>query len=90
MKRNLIRRERKAQTAIEYMLLLAVVVTIVLVGFRTWLPQTHDAANVYFDRVSVGILGKPPRCGDGSCGEGENFNRCCEDCQHPVTGAHCF
>jgi len=69
----------KAQTAIEYMLLLAVVVAIVLIGFRNWLPMTHAGANLYFNNVSQGILGMAPRCGNGVLDLGETAERCCED-----------
>jgi len=78
---------RKAQTAIEYMLLLAVVVAIVLIGFRNWLPMTHAAANLYFNNVSQGILGMAPRCGNGQLDFGETPERCCEDagvCFEPI------
>jgi Flp pilus assembly pilin Flp len=50
----------KGQTAIEYMLLLAIVVAIVLIGFKKSLPRVQNAANLYFDRAAVGIMGDPP------------------------------
>jgi Flp pilus assembly pilin Flp len=52
--------ENQGQTAIEYLLLLAVVVAIVLVGFKTYLPQSHNAVDLYYNRAAVGIMGKPP------------------------------
>ena len=75
-------REKKAQTAIEYLLLLMTVVTIVLVGFRTYLPRVRDASNVYYNRVVPGIMGTPSRCGDGSCAGNpyEDCERCPVDC----------
>jgi len=72
---------KKAQTAIEYMLLLAVVVGIVLVGFKTYLPRTQNSADLYFNRVIVGIIGVGGRCGDGFCDDRyENNEKCCADC----------
>lgn len=71
----------KAQAAIEYMLLLAVVVAIVLVGFRTLLKRSHSASNVFFNNVSTGIMGKPNRCGDKICDSPwETNDNCCIDC----------
>ena len=71
---------RKAQTAVEYMLLLAVVVSIVLIGFRTFLPRAQTAGNVYFQRTGSSILGNPNPCGDGKCEWYEDANKCCFDC----------
>jgi len=70
----------KAQTAIEYMLLLAITVTIVMVGFKVYLPTTTNAANIYYNRVSTGILGDRPKCGDGTCSLYEDNEKCCVDC----------
>jgi len=82
MKKKLI--QKKAQTAIEYMLLLGVIVAIVLIGFKTYLPRTQDAANIYFNRVSVGILGEPNPCGDGlCCAPFETPEKCPVDCPGP-------
>jgi len=47
------------QTAIEYLLLLSAVVAVVLVALRTIMPNTVDYANVYFNRVSYGVMGEP-------------------------------
>jgi len=69
-----------AQAAIEYVLLLAVVVAIVLLGLPAYIPRVNNAANVYFSSASNAILGPPPRCGDGLCTFGENNERCCRDC----------
>ena len=75
-------KEEKAQTAIEYMLLLAAVVAIVLVGFNRYLPRFHETSNIYFNRVAAGVYGKPPRCGDGICTSPtfENCEKCPTDC----------
>jgi len=67
MKKHLDKRYKKAQTAIEYMMLLAAVVAIVLIGFNRYLPVMLETGNIYFNRVSVGILGDAPKCGDGYC-----------------------
>ncbi len=51
---------RKAQTALEYLLILALVAAIVFVGFKTLLPNTQASANAFFNAVSRGIVGEPP------------------------------
>ena len=75
-------KEKKAQTAIEYMLLLATVVAIVLLGFNKYFPLFHKASDIYFNRAGDGIYGKPPRCGDGSCESSpfESCEKCPTDC----------
>ena len=67
---------KKAQTAVEYVLLLTTVVAIVLVGFKLYLPRINESSNVYFNRVAVGILGEPNRCGDGIKGKFETTSNC--------------
>lgn len=72
---------RNGQTAIEYMLLLGVVVALVLIAFRTSLPRMRVSANAYFNRAAIGILGKPNPCGDGVCdSDFENRDKCPVDC----------
>jgi len=72
---------RKGQTAIEYMLLLGVVVALVLIAFRVSLPRMRVSANTYFNRAVIGILGKPNPCGDGVCTpDFENHDKCPVDC----------
>lgn len=75
-------RRRDAQTAIEYMLLLAVVVAIVLVAFKVSLPKTRASANIFFNRAAIGILGKPNPCGDGVCDPDfeKTADKCPADC----------
>ena len=52
---------KKAQSAVEYLLLLAVVAVIVFVGFKTTiLPQTQQVSSGYFNKVANGIMGEPP------------------------------
>ncbi len=57
MKKN---NSSNGQHALEYVLLLAMVVAIVLFGFKKYVPQTRDASELYYNRVAVGILGEPP------------------------------
>ncbi len=70
----------RGQSAVEYLLLLGVVVAIVLVGFQKYVPKTYNAANTYFNAVSNNIMGAPNRCGNGSCDRGESKINCCVDC----------
>ena len=81
MKQIFILKEKKAQTAVEYLLLLTTVVAIVLIGFKFYLPGFREAADVYYNRVVPGILGEPPDCGDGTCvAPFENCEKCPTDC----------
>jgi len=52
MRKQFIGLNAKAQTAIEYMLLLAAVVTIVLIGFKRYLPSFQAASN-YYKKIST-------------------------------------
>jgi hypothetical protein len=81
--------EDKAQTAVEYMLLLTSVVAIVLVGLRVYLPRIQETSNIYYNRVSYGIMGSPSTCGDGYCDTTgsstgnpplEDCSKCPDDC----------
>jgi len=60
MRKYFIGLDKKAQTAIEYMLLLAAVVAIVLVGFKNYLPSLQTTSDYYFNQVGIGVLGEPP------------------------------
>ena len=73
----------KAQTAVEYMLLLGVVMAIVLIGFKKYVPRIEGAGNVYYEHISNGILGNINPCGDGWCAPLENIdnNLCTIDCR---------
>ena len=75
-------KRKEAQTTVEYLLLLTTVVTIVLVGIRVYLPRFQETSNIYFNRVAVGIMGNPPRCGDGECRPEpfESCEKCPTDC----------
>lgn len=78
------------QTAIEYMLLLATVVAIVLLALPAYIPRVSNAANIYFTGAANAMLDIGPRCGDGFCHDldlrptghapFETPERCCDDC----------
>ncbi len=75
----------KGQTAIEYMLLLATVVAIVLLALPTYIPRVSNAANIYFVGAANAMLDVGPSCGDGFCDNThvppfETNERCCDDC----------
>lgn len=84
MRKHFMALNKKAQTAVEYMLLLAAVVSIVLIGFKSYLPSFQLTSNYYFNQVGTGVLGMPSRCGDKTCdptGRGyENCEKCPVDC----------
>jgi len=82
MRKHFIVLNKKAQTAVEYMLLLGAVVAIVLVGFKSYLPTFQLTSNYYFNQVGIGVLGDPPRCGDGTCSGAEKRDgrAGCENC----------
>lgn len=78
-------RGKSGQTAVEYLILLGVVMAIVLIGMKTYLPRTGAASNLYFDRVTNTLLGAPNPCGDGTCQPwevqpGNLTTYCCVDC----------
>ena len=54
-------RFKKAQTAIEYLLLLALVALIVLISFPILMPKTQAVSNTYFDKISNAIMDEPPQ-----------------------------
>lgn len=75
----------KGQSAIEYMLLLATVVAIVLLALPSYIPRVSNAANVYFTGAANAMLDVGPSCGDGTCDSAhtppfETNERCCVDC----------
>jgi len=82
MRKQFIGLNARAQTAIEYMLLLAAVVSIVLVGFKSYFPTLQLTSNNYFHRVGVGVLGEPNKCGDSVCAGPpiETPEKCPVDC----------
>jgi len=73
--------QNKAQTAIEYMLLLGIVTAIVLIGFKKFLPQVQESSNLMYNRAAIGIMGDAPKCGDGTCNHDERKSKRCKiDC----------
>jgi len=67
--------------AIEFMLLLMVVVTLVLISFKTEVPRARRSANRYFEQTMNAIIGKPNPCGDGLCCRPfEDVETCTIDC----------
>jgi uncharacterized protein (UPF0333 family) len=80
LKKKSIKKENNAQVAIEYMLLLGVIVAIVLVGFNRWLPRVFNSADSYYNLSTNAIVGKASRCGDTACTAYENNEKCCVDC----------
>ena len=50
----------RAQTAIEYMLLLGATVAVILGGFTYWLNFSRNEANLYVNGVSADIMGDAP------------------------------
>ncbi len=54
------RKKYRAQSAIEYMLLLGATVAVVLGGFSYWLGFTRNEANLYVNGVSSDIMGAAP------------------------------
>jgi Flp pilus assembly pilin Flp len=52
--------KKRGQSAIEYMVLLAVVAAVVLIGLRTWLGTINETSGNYFNEVSEGIMDAPP------------------------------
>ena len=98
-------RSHRAQTAMEYILLLAVVVTVTVIGFYHLGPRTQYAANLYCQRAAAGIVGVPaPEAGpepinggwceeysvcDVTCGPGNQTRPCA--CPTPSNGgAPCY
>lgn len=51
---------QKAQTALEFVLLLAIVAAITLVGFKAFLPKSRGASEKYFNIVGNAITGPSP------------------------------
>ena len=60
MRRFTKRNVKKAQTAIEYLLLLSIVAIVVFTGFRTVLSRSQKASGDYFNKAREGIVGPPP------------------------------
>ncbi len=70
----------KAQSAVEYLLLLAIVGVVVVVGFQTFLPKTQETTEGYFNTVSRAIIG-----GNGTNEDGTSYN----NDPKPIDGGWC-
>lgn len=71
---------KSAQTAVEYMLLLGVVVSIVMIGMKIFTPRVQSASEGLFNKQSRAVAGKPNPCGDGCCSSFEDARSCDADC----------
>lgn len=73
---------QKAQSAVEYMLLLTVVAAIVLLSMKTLFPRVNRSGEVFYNKTTYALLGEGHHCGDGVCTESlqENALSCCVDC----------
>lgn len=72
---------RRGQSALEYLLLLGVVVALVLVALRTNTIRAYDASQIFFNKTSSQIMGSPNPCGDGYCHPRfEDCEKCPTDC----------
>lgn len=58
MSRRFTAMKKKAQVAVEYMVLLGAVVAIVLIGFKNYLPTIQEASNYYYNQVGIGVFGE--------------------------------
>ena len=74
------KRQRSAQTIIEYLVLMVAVVSIAIVFLGSDIGRLQGIGGMYFNKVSRSILGNPPSCGDGYCSEFEDLELCCVDC----------
>lgn len=70
----------KAQSAVEYLLLLAIVGVVVIAGFQAFLPKTQKTTEGYFNTVSRAIVG-----GSGTNEDGTSFN----NDPKPIDGGWC-
>lgn len=50
----------RAQTAVEYLLLLGVVTAIMMAAFKQFLPQVNRSSEFYYNEAATRILGPPP------------------------------
>ena len=53
-------RSKKAQTAIEYMLLFTLGAIIVFIAFKNMLPTAQERSGEYYTAVANAIMGEPP------------------------------
>jgi hypothetical protein len=50
---------KKAQTAVEYLLLLGVVTAVMLVAFKKFLPKVFTSSDRYYNTAAEAILDRP-------------------------------
>ncbi len=48
---------KKAQAAIEYMLLLGVLTIVALVGFKEFVPNTKENSELFFNKTAERVMG---------------------------------
>jgi len=51
---------RRAQTAIEYLIVLGVTTSIALVGFRYFVPKARDKGEGFYNQAVINLFGPPP------------------------------
>ncbi len=54
------RLNEQAQSAIEYMLLFAAVMVVVMYSFDSFFPFIRESANLYYNGVIFGVTGEAP------------------------------
>ncbi|MBF0385996.1 MAG: class III signal peptide-containing protein, partial [Candidatus Omnitrophica bacterium] len=54
--------KRKAQAAVEYLLLLAVVVSVVMIGMKRYFPRAHTYTETYYNYSAMGVMGQLNPC----------------------------
>ena len=54
------RQLKKAQAAIEYMLLLGVLTIVALTGFKAFVPKTKENSELFFNKTAERVMGDLP------------------------------
>jgi len=57
---------RRAQSAIEYLLLLGIATAVALYSFRILMPRMHEQADVVFNEAMVNLMDETPQLRTGS------------------------
>ncbi len=74
------------QTALEYMILFAIVAVVVFAGFKTLLPQVQNSSEGYYNSVANVIMGENPNpINGGWCPPSPSGQRACL-CPAPAFG----
>ena len=60
MIKSLSPKQKAAQSAVEYLLLLGVMTAVALVGFRVLLPKVNKSSELYYNKAANAILDRPP------------------------------